>query len=426
MINPLHYSTTLRALHRYTEAYNQSHTPKLKASMIHTAQELLKIYGLCLLKESRLSPITPETLKPLRTNNVQMAKRTQNSTRTIQRHIVRLQEAGIITKKVFHGSRASYELYFNPEVLLISYSKPVDIRKKQKKEAIQSIFQESDNQPFKKQPATKCPRTEGGNKRYITNNIVMDVDKCHIGDILKSSGIESGNEKKRSSAGQNALKKRGNSPSGNTSRGNTGKKSAEKNIEGAGRKVQKGRASQKKPLAQGPETARRTSLDFYVKMLWNLVLKVLYKDVFLTQRQHHIGKKLLYRWFEPVETEKHAALYKHYLQRIELVRRYLEKDPENRFVQLPNRYFNPKNPNGFAGTKAWLKAHNIRKRKTRAKLITYAQIKRYRQNQNKNVKYQKPTLELYLECEKRVEQLQNPQLLIQFHEAVAHPHQYSS
>ncbi|WP_459213198.1 hypothetical protein [Aquimarina rhabdastrellae] len=121
----LNYTYTLRALDAHVSTYNQKeehYNVKVRAAMVATAQQLLKIYGIALAKAYKRNPFSSDALPSLRTNNVQIAKLTHSSTRTAHRHLIRLQEAGIIIKKVWHGSKAPYELWFNPEVLVFILS----------------------------------------------------------------------------------------------------------------------------------------------------------------------------------------------------------------------------------------------------------------------------------------------------------------
>ena len=102
-------------------------------------------------------------------------------------------------------------------------------------------------------------------------------------------------------------------------------------------------------------------------------------------------------------------------------KKYIEKDPQKRFVQLPNRYFDPYNSNGFTGTKKWHKIQQQRQREVQVKLIVHAQIKRFLNNEMKEAAKRKPPLELYRDCEQRIGKLGDPVLLEQFHSAVLNP-----
>lgn len=418
----INYSTAFKALNGYIQCYNEEvdRNQTVKPSMILTAQELIKIYGVSLAKANSIQVIDKSNLPSLKTNNCQLAKRTQASTRTIQRHIKRLLEAGIITEKIFHGSNSSFELFINEKILLATCRLSVNEAKMALELKLNPILQSINKQEVENTSRTFCPHTDTRNNSYKTNNVIKDVDNLSIGSILQSAGYDTGNSSKRSSAKkQNDL----NVSTGNVLTGYTGGKVQEKNQDTGG-KVQEKRAEADKKTdmkARKEAEARCTSLNFYVKMLWTLAQNVLYRGVYLTDRQVEIAQKLLYKWYEPVSTTNLANVHQHYVERIDLVRKYIEKDPQKRFVQLPNRYFDPYNSNGFTGTKKWHKIHQQRQREVQVKLIVHAQIKRFLNNEMKEVAKRKPPLELYRDCEQRIGKLGDPVLLEQFHAAVLNP-----
>lgn len=418
----INYSTAFKALNGYIQCYNKEvdRNQTVKPSMILTAQELIKIYGVSLAKANSIQTIDKSNLPSLKTNNSQLAKRTQASTRTIQRHIKRLLEAGIITEKIFHGSNASFELFINEKILLATCRLSVNEAKMALELKLNPILQSTNKQEVENTSRTFCPHTDTRNNSYKANNVIKDVDNLSIGSILQSAGYDTGNSSKRCSAKkQNDL----NVSTGNVLTGYTGGKVQEKNQDTGG-KVQEKRAEADKKSdlkARKQAEARCTSLNFYVKMLWTLAQNVLYRGVYLTDRQVEIAQKLLYRWYEPVSTANLANVHQHYVERIDLVRKYIEKDPQKRFVQLPNRYFDPYNSNGFTGTKKWHKIHQQRQREVQVKLIVHAQIKRFLNNEMKEAAKRKPPLELYRDCEQRIGKLGDPVLLEQFHSAVLNP-----
>jgi len=418
----INYSTAFKALNGYIQCYNKEveRNQTVKPSMILTAQELIKIYGVSLAKANSIQAIDKSNLPSLKTNNSQLASRTQASTRTIQRHIKRLLEAGIITEKIFHGSNSSFELFINEKILLATCRLSVNEAKMALELKLNPILQSANKQEVENKDRTFCPHTDTRNNSYKTNNVIKDVDNLSIGSILQSAGYDTGNSSKRCSAKkQNGL----NVSTGNVLTGYTGGKVLEKNQDTGG-KVQEKRAEADKKTdlkARKEAEARCTSLNFYVKMLWTLAQNVLYRGVYLTDRQVDIAQKLLYRWYEPVSSSNLANVHQHYVERIDLVRKYIEKDPQKRFVQLPNRYFDPYNSNGFTGTKKWHKIHLQRQREVQVKLIVHAQIKRFLNNEMKEAAKRKPPLELYRDCEQRIGKLGDPVLLEQFHSAVLNP-----
>src|SRR4051812_9582070 len=106
----IHYPTAFKALDCYIDTYNEcaeNRKDKLRTGAVMTAKELIRIYGISLLKANGSKEIVAENLPTLQTNNMQLAKLVKCSSRTIQRHVLKLQSAGIITSKIFHGSNSN-------------------------------------------------------------------------------------------------------------------------------------------------------------------------------------------------------------------------------------------------------------------------------------------------------------------------------
>ncbi|QHI36718.1 hypothetical protein IMCC3317_46770 [Kordia antarctica] len=424
----IHFSTVFKALDTFVAKHNatsDSLSARLRQPVIATAREIIRIYGASLLRASKQACFDTSNIPSLKTNNVQLAKISHVSTRTIQRHLKKLLQANIITEKIWHGSNASYELYLNPKILLINGQEPVNnsqiLAKTEKTKS-------TDNQFFKNEKRTNCPHTDSSNNSYI-NNILIGVHKK----------LDANNQ--RSSLSLTAIDFSGNKTGNNFSR-YTEKEGAKQNKEqlaqdtlGARNFYQKhthhqpdndtereGKSSeateQAKDIVSRFEASSFSSFNFYVDDLWKLAKNTLYENVFLTKYQEKRAKELLRLWYEPVEERNLDKVHKVYVKRIGLVCKYIAKDPQNRFVQLPNRYFDPTNTFGFTGTKVWYENQMRSKQKTRLKLITHAQIRRFLNNEQKQTEKQKPRLPLFYDCEKKIQKLGNPKLLDQFYEHV--------
>ena len=190
----IQYSTAFNALDSFVQAHNSNQkdlSSHIRQAMILTAREIIKIYSLSLLKANSIKAVDFQNLPPLKTNNVQLAKRAKASTRTIQRHLKRLIEANVITKKIWHGSNFGYELFINPNILLIAGVKAVD---KPKNDLKTEKSKHTDNQFFKKDRAPTCPHTDTSNNGYI-NNIIIGVNKLKTdaSSLPLTSGYESRN-----------------------------------------------------------------------------------------------------------------------------------------------------------------------------------------------------------------------------------------
>ena len=397
----IQYSTAFNALEGYVNQHNASTkdlSSHIRQAMILTTQEIIKIYSISLLKANSIAAIDLQNLPPLKTNNVQLAKRAKASTRTIQRHLKRLIEANIITKKIWHGSNSGYELFINPNILLIGGAKAVN---KPKKRLQTEKSKPTDNQFFKNIRTTTCPHTDTSNNGYI-NNIIIGVDKLKTkaSSLPLTNGYESRNA------------------TSNTFTGYTGKIDPKKNND-AGEIERKSRATdQTGAEISSVDQARSASLSFYVKSFWKLARNTIYKDHYLTQSQEKMALKLLYLWYEPVSDKQLQNVHEVYVSRLGIVQKYIAKDPTKRYVQLPDKYFDPKNPSGFTGTRIWYQKQKKREYEVRLKLILQAQIRRFLNNEKKETAKQKPRLELFRSCETRISKLGQPELLNTFHASV--------
>ncbi|MEQ3664190.1 MULTISPECIES: replication/maintenance protein RepL [Flavobacteriaceae] len=397
----IQYSTAFNALEGYVNQHNASTkdlSSHIRQAMILTTQEIIKIYSISLLKANSIAAIDLQNLPPLKTNNVQLAKRAKASTRTIQRHLKRLIEANIITKKIWHGSNSGYELFINPNILLIGGVKAVN---KAKNELQTEKSKTTDNQFFKNNRTTTCPHTDTSNNGYI-NNIIIGVDKLKTkaSSLPLTNGYESRNA------------------TSNTFTGYTGKIDPKKNND-AGEIERKSRATdQTGAEISSVDQARSASLSFYVKSFWKLARNTIYKDHYLTQSQEKTALKLLYLWYEPVSDKQLQNVHEVYVSRLAIVQKYIARDPTKRYVQLPDKYFDPQNPSGFTGTRIWYQKQKKREYEVRLKLILQAQIRRFLNNEKKETAKQKPRLELFRSCETRISKLGQPELLNTFHASV--------
>ena len=430
------YTKAFKALNDYVDEYNATvdKSKTLKSGMVLTAQSIMRIYGMFLIHEDERQAVNKNNLPPLKTNNAYLAVTAKSSSRTIYRHIKRLMDAGIVTRKELHSNRLGYSLWINEKLLLTSK----ELSGKELKGLVKSnsnpILKGSDNQLVKDLVKTKRLPREVGNKGYI-NNIIIDVDN-HVDISPKEtiSGAESENGNGQwCSAVLHDLK----DEDGNKKNGNTGEKVVQnfevrcakitECDEDTGEKVPQKRAESRSKdlIIKKKEEARGTFLNFYVAMLWSLAKNVLYKDVYLTARQQKIAQELIYRWYEPVETEKLADVHQVYIDRIVLAYNYVSKDKENRFIPFPYQYFDPDRTTGFRGTKAWYYADKESKRKTRVKIDLQLQIRRFNENEKRSTAEQLPRIALLQESAIRLTKIGGEALAEQFYAKVITPHNYS-
>ncbi len=450
----VNYRRSYRALNQYIGYYNAERdkiADKIKASVVLTAREIIRIYGAFLTKLNGIEKIDPNDLKGLYMTNSQLARETHSSNRTIQRHIKRLMKAGIISKKVFHGTNAGYELWINKDILILNKWLSVEEATAQLVDTLkQDLARERETEVLNK-GMTNCRYTNTGYNRY-SNNLLIDVDNLEDGTPEKQAGITDNDNENRCSLPLTESKKTGNT-TGNTLTGYTGDQDAgnfpdsdkkRENIaknsnipaekcsnkkvnrttsEKAGDQMREraGKSKNEETKMVEDDPARRESLEFYVNLLWTLVRNTLYSGVLLTDWQIENARKLLFNWYEPVKTSKLKEAYENYTVRVNLVKKFVEKDPKHRYVQLPHKYFDTNNPNGFRGTKKWLRLHRIRQKEIHDQRIVQNCIRRYINSlKNESIKPESPA-KVFRDCEIKIGKLNNPDLLEQFYAAVLKP-----
>ena len=404
----IHYPTAFKALDCFIDRFNEKAEKKslrLRTGAVMTAKEIVRIYGISLLKAGDVQQITNDNLPTLQTNNHQLAKLVKCSSRTIQRHIARLRSAGIITSKTFHGSNANYELLINPEILLIKEKLSVENTKKQLKHNLEAPRQNTVDKGFSNTSTTNCPHTYSSNTSNIKNNIIIPVDNSSRSSLpltlLSDAGYRSGNT--TGNAGEIVQKK------------NEKQVFEKKFDEEAGEIVS--RAAPSGHRNGEPEAVRGNSLTLFTSLFWMMSRNLLYANVDLTEHQVLIAKQLIYKLYEPVATEHLSKVHSQYIERIALVHKYLQKNPK-RFVMLPYLYFNTNNPHGFVGTKKWFYDDQKHKEEVQRELVVSRLIRSYIKNETKEPAKRVPKLQLFRQCENTIGKFNRPELLQRFHAAV--------
>ncbi|WP_271769094.1 hypothetical protein [Aquimarina algiphila] len=444
----INYSISFQALDQFVFRFNndqQTIGTKIRQSMLATAKEVIKIYGVSLVKSNKVTPIDPCNLPSLRTNNMQLAKITQASGRTIQRHIDRLLECGILTEKIWHGSHSSYELFINPKILWIKGVGSVD-KVKQNRQNDQNLNIE--NQSIKNNNTPKCPHSYTSKKTNKRNNRIIAVEKLQNSWEVNFDSDLGLTEKKTHKSAEKTEEWCSLSLTDNDVTEKKAKKETEKTRrkdlleEDARRKdawrekteldekTEQGRQTSAENIEIGEskegyespcDASRHAFLSKYVKELWGLAKEVLYKDVWLNKRQCNLALTLLYQWYEPVSDEKMDYVHNVYKSRIHIARDYVDRDPDHRFIKLPYEYFDPKAEGGFAGTMPWYQADKRHKEGLKLKKVLREEIRKFRNNEKKDTTEARPRLTVFRECEQRIGKLGIPELLSKFYAAVLDP-----
>ena len=424
------YSTALRALDDYVKTYNEGCTSlkdRIRQGTNATAKEMIRLYGGQLILANNRAKVDRDDLPPLSTNNIHLSKVSNASSRTIQRHIKKLQEVGIITNKKFRGSKANYKVWINPKILLATQFISEKDAESELRMALSEAFEK---ESIKKGKTSTCPNREPSNNGY-NNNILIDVcnsnEKTEFDRFLEESGHNwSGHTGKKlddfledwDKFEAEELKK-SDARSGDREKK---KVALKKKSENTGRKWQKREVKGPSTMVSDDENnSRSASLNLYIDLLWNLAKNTLYANHSLTSWQIDTAKNLIAKLYEPVKGSALSTVHEHYVARIAWQHESIKRQPERRFVLLPHQYFDTNNSHGFVGTKQPFLLQEAKKERLKKQLITSQAIRRYNENLKKPVERQKPILDLYRTCETRVSKLGNKELLTQFHSAVLEP-----
>ncbi len=414
----IQFSETFKSLNRFIKTHNAGVDglgKRVGASMTLTAQEIVKLYARLLAIGRDLDALDKDNLPPLRTNNAQLAERCNCSTRTIKRHLIRLQTAGIITGKHWRGSDNCFELWINTEFLwlnqLIFDKKP----KNQKNVPGEQTAHTAQNESFEKEGGTDCPHYEKGyfNKREI-NNIIRSVDNSD--GIVSEAGAfpsEVGIKNRHPHARTGLHDRNGDL------KGHAGEKGFKNDFQDATGKLWAGATRE----AVSEDSGAGRSAFLYAMELWEKAKISLYSDTHLTAWQEKEAQRLIPKFYETVPLEKLRACHQVYLERVEMVRAYLQRSPD-RFVPLPHKYFDRDNPNGFTGTKKWWEDRRRLKKENWKNKVLKEQVAKIAMGRLGLGENKEPLLTQYLRCEQRIARFKDPELMDRFHQKVLSPATY--
>lgn len=399
----IHYPTAFKALDEFISSYNLNapkHSDKIRAGAILTARELVRIYGISLLKASSLPGFSTTDLPSLQTNNQQLADLVKCSARSIQRYIKKLLSVGVISSKKFRGSNANYELWMKPEILALGEKKSVDNCNAEVKAAREHAKRQLSVTANYQSQMSGCPHSYSGN---FKNNIIIDVETV---DNSESSRNISGNTRKIALKKIVSGEKKCSAAAAPAPPGGDTRKIAS----------QVDQSNDTVPAVYDPTCDNFQTL--YVRLFWMMARNLLYKDKVLTESQIQIAQRLILNFYTPLKRDEIDSIHKIYIERLSLVSKYLKKDPEKRFVPLPYIYFDTNNQHGFVGTKHWYRKHLKRKQEVMLELALGNAIKKYTNNELKEPFKRKPQLTIFRECENTLGKLGDKSLLDRFHAAV--------
>ncbi|MCX6180982.1 MAG: hypothetical protein NT150_03515 [Bacteroidetes bacterium] len=381
-VGVIDYAGSFKALIQLIDQHNSMYYnagKKIKSGMIRTAEILIKIYGVFLLKNKN-AKISGD-LAPLKTSNAQLATMQKCSTRTIQRHLDRLELARVLMRKE-KGNEMGIEIWINRDLLLEKI-----VKEENKLKSVQSFIRSTLSAEQKlNSPTTKCLHSE--EEPYLNNNIIIAVSSVEKSERPKNEMLF--NHKDR-------------------------------DIEGTGYTEGKvwGRSVDAVEKLKNESSVPGTSRHSFVEMLWDLSKKLLYRKTYLTQSQNQKAVQLIETLYAPVENENLQKVHANYCKRINLVKRYVNKNPSKRFVPLPYIFFDTKNIHGFCGTKKWLQQQVERRKQVKKECLLLEELNRYWENEKCRDNMRIPVLRMYRLCEASIKGTGDLDLLNRFYEGIS-------
>jgi DNA-binding Lrp family transcriptional regulator len=310
----IYFTETKRKLKDFFNAHNAGieRLPDSRGRMVLNRKKALGpghmkcVFAIIEIFAAQLNKIGMAALKPelpnVFTSNGQLAQMIHASPRTVQRYIQRLQQAGIITGKSFHGSTHAFELCVNPQVIHLAPVLTV---------AYINTLQNRADQEELRAAATSCLHTETEkiNKKLIrAEELLATTPTLPINNSTSVSLIEKSRE--ATAPGTDSVPSPG---------------------------------------------ARASQVTEWGIMLFNYCLRLLYFRIdFLSDSEKKIALSYFIRELLLSNSEKEQKTIFHALKaRIELAGAWLRKD-ERRYIPVPSKYFDPANSGGFTRTKIWL------------------------------------------------------------------------
>ena len=442
MIKPrLHFDfgSIFQRTKHYVDHYNAQQsklTDKLNASHRATAELIMRLYTKQLNQAAQLQELNMHSLPGFRTFNASLAACKGCTKRTIANHKERLKQSGFIVREEHRGSEG-IELWINPEIFGKPMLSTIPIEGVTKISAVASLFY-GDEKNF--HPLV--------HEQQEQNNNNSKVDMLMTDKQKEKSGFPCGHRSGLSEAAAPLIPS--DEPTGTKQEQdmNTGKNvpSVPKRQKSVAEKSNI--ADQQEPVTAGSRQtgsrpggestvdaaqtgsrqtgrchagAEHISLLNLVREFWQYTRRILYPSLLLSDPEereilNHIWASV-YKKFCIRGTLKEWNDYQDILyRRVEMVRRWLDRDPSH-WIPKPRLYFHPHNTkNGFDKTWEWYVKQETLKREVRNQLLiqqTQHEWKLY--DQGKGRHQHKTRLQLFRIQQKRLSQYRDEALMQVYH-----------
>ena len=272
---------------------------------------------------------------PIEVNGKELSEKRGLTDRALRNHLVQLKQVGIIVKRKFRGTRASFHVWMNPELVWGLPQKPSETAK-----------ESAHNRAISIANGMKVPDTEVLETLLETPEIeITDGDKLITKSTVK---LDTGNPLLESEARNG--------------------RSCRRKKNGAGSAVRPSKSEPIEEVVQDKVLLKKMEL---VVEFWEHAKALLYPGQKWTIEQERMAKNAIWtgvfnNFYNPAKIDWYSNQLA-FLHRLYMVRKHLQSHPEG-YIPLPYGqykpgagYFDAANKNGFVGTAAWLKKENKRK-----------------------------------------------------------------
>ena len=291
---------------------------------------------------------------PIEVNGRELSERRGLTDRALRNHLVQLKEAGIIVKRKFRGTRASFHVWMNPELVWETPNKAATTAE----ESISCITDKGSIPTPKSKflPHTKVLEALETLEREISDGDKLVTESCE--------DFETGNPLQETEARNCRASKR------------------KKNGAGGAPITDASKAQTSGDVVQDPVLSKKKS---YVLEFWEAAKVLVYPNSDWTDEQERLAKNSIwtnvFNGFHNYESFDWHLIQLGFLQRLQLAHNHFQLHP-GKYAPFPysqykpgSGYFDAANARGFAGTAAWLKTVNKRKQSLKVDRALRAAIK---------------------------------------------------
>lgn len=372
----LKLSKSYKLLDQATDLWNTAN-PKYGQRMNGSHLQLMKQFFWLLKKQASNYQLTaPSTedgylMRPLRTNNKQLAKYLKCSERTVRNLRKRIKLAGWIAE-VWHGSNASFEIHLNPDLL---YLEETTTKSRQNlapiflyREGLRKILPHTPT-GISCQGINKLNKLSGGETPLGIENQSSRVSQAVENPL---SGVEKPQNGATPAESTQEI-------TGNRTGNNPGRSDLTGNPQNFDQEIPPKKVPRKKGSAAIydpttlPETMEeitghlsqreRQVLRRLVDTMWNAARQDIYANDWLDERQVRIAKIALaeYLVYVPFDNRRWKRGANEVITRIGLAAGWRDRGPKEgkkRWIPIPEIYFDVRNTSsGFRNTKDWYPRH---------------------------------------------------------------------